>query len=76
MKNKTNTEFVTELMEYSKHGALMQLFIIDALIKHSDRVVEHEAEVLQVMENSMIHGPAWVGCAKELKKALENRNNA
>jgi hypothetical protein len=74
MKNKSNTEFVTELMEYSEHGALMQLFVLDALIKHSDMIVQREDQVLEQMKDHMIHGPAWVACAKELQKKLNKRN--
>ena len=73
MKNKTNVERIKHIMEYSEHGALMQLFIIDALSKYSEHVVKNEKELKDSMRNSFIHPGAWVGCAKELNEYL-NKN--
>ena len=41
----TNVEFVTELMEFSQCGALSQIFIIDAIMKHADAVAKADAEI-------------------------------
>ena len=40
----TNTEFMTELMEFSKHGALMQSFIIQAIENFSKNVAKIDPE--------------------------------
>lgn len=37
-KQETNVEFVTKLMEFSQHGALSQLFILDAIDKWSKKI--------------------------------------
>jgi stalled ribosome rescue protein Dom34 len=37
-KPETNVQLVKRLMEFSKYGALSQLFIIDALLKQSEAV--------------------------------------
>jgi hypothetical protein len=75
MSQKTNTEFVTHLMEFSDHGALMQLAVIDALDKWSDRVIKHEEELMKQLEGSMIHGPAWIETAREMRKKLDQHRN-
>lgn len=70
MNNKTNTEVINHIMEYSKHGALMQAFIMDALTKYSQHIISQEAEVREQLANSIVHPDAWIGCAKELNKYL------
>ena len=73
MKTKTNVEYITHIMECSKHGALMQAFIIDALIKYSAEVIKNEEKVKESMkDNDFISPEAWVGCAKELNEYLND----
>ncbi len=43
---QTNAEFVTELMEFSRYGGLAQIFVIDALEKHSHAVANAPPEAL------------------------------
>jgi len=73
MKNKTNVQRIKHIMEYSKHGALMQAFVIDALIKYSAEVVKNEKLLKESMKDSFVTPEAWVGCAKELNEYL-NKN--
>jgi hypothetical protein len=73
MKNKTNVQHIKHIMEYSKHGALMQAFVIDALIKYSAEVVKNEKLLKESMKDSFVTPEAWVGCAKELNEYL-NKN--
>ena len=73
MKNKTNVQRIKHIMEFSEHGALMQLFIIDALIKYSAEVVKNEKLLKESMKDSFVTPEAWVGCAKELNEYL-NKN--
>ena len=64
----TNVEFVTELMEFSQCGALSQIFIIDAIMKHADAVAKADAEKL---DHPLIRGQAWIACAQEIKARME-----
>lgn len=67
---KTNVQLIKHIMEYSKHGALMQGFILDALSKYSQHIINNEDKVIKQMQDSFISGEAWVGCAKELHDYL------
>jgi hypothetical protein len=67
---KTNVQLIKHIMEFSKHGPLMQAFIIQALNDYSANVVKHEASLKEAMKDSFIHPDAWVGCAKELNGYL------
>lgn len=67
---KTNIERIAHIMEYSKSGALMQLFVMECLMKHSQGVIKNEKFVIERMQDSMISGEAWVACAKELNEYL------
>lgn len=69
-KPQTNVEFVTKLMEFSKYGALAQLFVIDALDKWSKKI--SECDPAQV-DTALISGAAWVGVAKEIQQKIEER---
>lgn len=69
-RQQTNTAFVQSLMEFSKYGALAQLFVIDALDKWSERV--SQADPVQ-LDNPMFNGEAWVGVAKEIQQKLKER---
>jgi hypothetical protein len=64
----TNTEFVTELMEFSRFGALSQMFIIDAIQRHADSVAAADPEALA---NPFVNEHAWIGVAKEIKERVE-----
>ena len=70
MKNKTNVQHIKHIMEFSRHGALMQAFVIDALIKHSQEVIKSEGPLTEKMKDGFVSGEAWVGCAKELNEYL------
>jgi hypothetical protein len=67
-KRKTNIEFVSHIMDFSRHGALMQVFVMQALEQYANRVAEAKPEDV---DSGLANGEAWVGCAKELKAALE-----
>ena len=69
----TNSDRIKHIMEFSKHGPIMQLFVIDALAKFSEQIINNESKVIKQMEDSFISGEAWVGCAKELNGFL-NKN--
>ena len=71
MKPKTNVQHIKYIMENSRHGALMQAYIIDALTKYSQETIKHEESLRKNMENSFVHPDAWIGCAKELNAYLD-----
>jgi len=66
----TNVEFVTELMEFSAHGALIQAFVMQALEQYARRVAETDP---QALDTPMVSGRAWHGCAVEVRDKLARR---
>lgn len=72
-KQMTNVECVTDIMEFSRFGALAQAFVMDVLSKHARQVAETPIEALREAfgENPMIGADAWQGVAKEIHTKLE-----
>lgn len=68
-KPSTNVEFLTHYMEWG--SPLNQVFVMDAIGKLVDKIIENEAEVLKSMEGSFVYGPAWVKCAKDYKEQYD-----
>lgn len=62
-KNDSNIDFVKQLMEYSRYGALAQLFVLDAIEKQCDRILAAGIDKVreQFGENSMVSPEAWFG---------------
>ena len=73
MKRSTNTEFVKELMERSKHGALAQAFVLQALEHYAYEVLKDESEW---SPNSMVSQQAWRGLAQETLGKITARSLA
>ncbi|WP_316196646.1 hypothetical protein [Bradyrhizobium sp. SZCCHNS3053] len=69
-KRTDNVTFVKELMNFSKFGALSEIFVIDALAKWSEIIANSDPAKL---ETPMISGEAWIGVAKEIKAKLDER---
>lgn len=46
------------------------MFIMDAIAKQSDRVLENREQTIDAMKNSFVHGEAWVDTAEQLQKVL------
>ena len=63
----TNVEFVTDLMQFSAHGALIQVFVLQALDVYSQRVAAATPEAL---DTTLVSGHAWHGCAVEVGRKL------
>jgi hypothetical protein len=70
MQKTTNVEFIIHLMEFAKTGPLMQAFVFEALSSYADDVIEAE---LVGWEKGFVNAQAWKACAKEVKKALDER---
>ncbi|ABC37279.1 hypothetical protein [Burkholderia thailandensis] len=65
----TNLECLTEIMTFSRYGALAQAFVMDALSQHAERVATTSLDQLQV--NPMVSARAWQGVALEIHTKLE-----
>lgn len=72
MRKPTNVEFVTDLMEFSNNGPMIQVYVLEALRLYSDSVVQNQD---QIPEDGFISRHLWVSCAEEVLKKLEARNH-
>lgn len=72
-KPKTNIDFMCDLMDFSRFGALAQMFVIDALSKWSAKVAETPIEELRAAfkNTPLINAEAWQGVAREIKDKLD-----
>lgn len=66
----TNIEFVTDLMEHSRSGALAQVFVIEAISRYAKQCAEAAPEA---METGLISGAAWQRTAREIHEKIEER---
>jgi len=67
LKNpKTNIDLVRGCLHSNKYGVLAQLFVIDALRKHSEAVAAADP-----IQGSFINGEAWKGVAQEIKDKMD-----
>ena len=70
----TNEEFVAHLMRYSPHGALCQVFVIEAIRAYVETIVEAYSEnpngFTDELQDKMglISAEAWVGIAKDIQR--------
>ena len=70
-KRKTNVQFIKHTMDYSAHGAMMQMFMLEGLRIYSDIVLSDEEGLRESMQNNFVHPDTWIGCAKEFKAKLD-----
>lgn len=49
---------------------LRSAFVIEALHKYADNLIENEAQVKQDMTKGFIDGESWISIAKEVKRDL------
>jgi hypothetical protein len=68
--HKTNAEIITEIMDYSRAGALAQLFVIEAIRKYAEQVSANPEKVHEAMQGGFIHPDAWVETAEIIKQEL------
>jgi hypothetical protein len=68
MNRKTNVEVVTELMEFSKNGALQQAFILKAIEYYAAVCIEAGA---QTFDTPMLSGEGWIRCAVEARDTIK-----
>jgi len=67
---ETNIEFLNNLMEYSKTGALMQLFVMTAIEKYGAMI---EACDEEDWNTNFISLEGWKCCAVEIREKLAAR---
>ena len=65
--NKTNRQLVDSMMNISKQGVLKQVFILEAIYKYSQLVLEDKSKW---EEGSIISQDAWRHCAQECLEAI------
>lgn len=66
-KQRTNVQFIRHLMEYSRHGALMQAFVLEAIERYATLCTQADAKTF---DTSLLSGAAWHGCAVEVAEGL------
>ena len=72
-ERKTNIDFVMEMMNFSKFGAMSQLFIMNAIDKMSSATAEADLDQLKKeMGDGMVSPEAWHGVAKEIQEKMKN----
>lgn len=69
-EHKSNIEVITEIMEFSRCGALAQLFIMDTVCRHAERVAAAPLDDLKSMEGGLISPAAWKATAAEIAGKL------
>lgn len=67
-----NIEFLDDLMSYSKHGALIQAFVLEGLRVYAEQV----AHAPPWKEETLISQAAWKGCALEVLGKLIAREQS
>lgn len=65
---KTNSDKIKNIMQYSKHGALAEVFVIQALETYSNSVIESKRKW---PNDSMISQNAWKSIAQEVIEKLK-----
>jgi len=83
IKDMTNTEFLAHIMDHgSKHGALVQMVIMDCLQKGLDNYIDNKDAILEQAEAdrkagrfSFVNMEAWVACCEETKQRIDKKYN-
>jgi hypothetical protein len=81
IKDMTNDEFISHLMTgYNKHGALVQMVVIDCLQKGLDQYIEHKDEILadykancEAGKFSFVNMEAWVACCEDTQQRINDK---
>ncbi len=66
-KDETNEQFIVRMMNFARSGPLMQMFIIDALMKQARAVAQSD---MKDDGKGLINLDAWKRCAVELDAEL------
>ncbi len=73
-RHMTNLECLTDIMEFSRYGALAQAFVMDALSKHAEHVAKLPLDELhkQLGDHPLVTTRAWHSVAQEIRTKLES----
>jgi hypothetical protein len=71
MNHPTNVEVITEIMEFSRYGALAQMFVMDALSKQARAVADAPPEAFEGDGWKLVNPQAWRGVAREIAGKLD-----
>lgn len=72
-QQKTNEQFMADLMAFSEVGALMQAFVLTAIEKYADACIASGPETF---DSPMLYGAAWVKAAREAKRRVQSHLGA
>ena len=83
IKEMTNGEFMEHLVTgYNKHGALVQMVILDCLQRGLDHYISHKEQILEDAQKSredgrisLINMEAWVECCEETQERINEKYN-
>ncbi|MCS6500747.1 hypothetical protein NYD60_12045 [Burkholderia thailandensis] len=69
----TNLDCLTNIITFSRHAALAQAFVMDALSKHAAHIAGMPLDELKARfcDYSMISADAWQSVARQIHEALE-----
>ena len=81
IKDMTNGEFMEHLMTgYNKHGALVQMVVLDCLQRGLSHYIERKDEILEDWNKpredgriSLMNMEAWVSCCEDTKQRIEDK---
>lgn len=65
---KSNEEFVSDLMNYSRYGGLVQVFVIEAIRHYAETMAAADPAKF---DSDFLNGKAWIGVAQEVKAKLD-----
>lgn len=76
LPHMTNDKLVDNMMNFSKFGALSQMFVMAALNHYADHVIEEGPKMKKDVDItgrvSLINLDSWIGVAKEIKQKLDD----
>ena len=83
IKDMTNDEFISHLMTgYNKHGALVQMVVMDCLQRGLDHYIDAKDEILERHNEdredgkiSLINMEAWVSCCERTQATNQDKYN-
>ena len=81
IKDMTNDEFISHLMTgYNKHGALVQMVIIDCLQRGLAHYILAKEQILEDAQKSredgrisLINMEAWVECCEDTQQRIDDK---
>jgi hypothetical protein len=74
VEDETNTEFLIRLLEYSRPGALTQIFVIEAIRFYSEMIMATEPATSSAGDTTSIISPlAWHECASDVYREWKRK---